>query len=119
EDWTRAIGGILHYAGATSWMANYGDWIRSGDEFAADAAELFRHWWRLWSSADRSPAEILEMLKQTHTFPRVFVGHEKGEPHRLGKQVLGPLVDRPVGDFVMRRREYGNGSRYWLDRTKS
>jgi len=119
EDFVRVVGGILHYAGATAWLSNYAAWIKCGDEFSADAAVLVDHWWRVRGSAEVAPADILDMVKKLGVFPQVVAGQESGASARLARQVLSPLEDRPVAGRFVRRRAFGNASRYWLSEVKS
>lgn len=116
EDWVRVVGGILHHAGATKWMTNYSKWVRAGDEFAADATVLVAEWTKTFGEAEIKPAHVLAMVRRLEVFPRVIAGLETGIPIRLAKQVLGPLENRPVEGYLLRKRSCGNASLYSLTR---
>jgi hypothetical protein len=114
EDFVRVIGGILHFAGATAWLTNYRAWVRSGDEFGADAAVLLDRWWNEYGDREVTASAILGMVQELGVFPAVTGGPPQGAAVRLARQVLGPLEDRPVAIRRVRRRPFGNASRYWL-----
>ena len=59
-------------------------------------------------------SDILAMVREAGIFPRVTAGLDTGASARLAKQVLKPLADRPVGNRIVRRTDYGNNSRYTL-----
>ena len=65
-------------------------------------------------SCNWTASDILTMVREAGIFPRVLAGNEAGTAARLAKQVLKPLADRPVGNRIVRRTDYGNNSRYTL-----
>lgn len=115
EGWTGPVGGILESAGVTGWMGNYRNWVRRGDEFAADAEVLIESWEKRHYTATVRATDILDIVRDTGTFPVVTAKREEGQAVVLSKRVLSRLVDRPVGSWVVRRDGSGGSSRYRLE----
>ena len=71
-------------------------------------------WKHKHGQAEVTTSEILTMVHKEGIFPRVTAGLESGAPARLARQVLKDLINRPVGNFIVRRRGHGGSSRYAL-----
>jgi hypothetical protein len=115
ENWARRVGGILEHAGASEWMGNYREWVRRGDDFAADAEVLIEAWEKRHCTTEITATEILEMVRQTKTYSFVTSRPEAGQAVVLARRVLTPLTDRPVGSWIVRRIGSGGSSRYRLE----
>ncbi|MFN3242918.1 MAG: bifunctional DNA primase/polymerase [Planctomycetota bacterium] len=115
EQWARVVGAALHHAGATAWMMNYSSWVRQGDDFNADAEALVDKWWNEHGKAEVKSTEAMETARSLGIFESAFAGPDSGHAARFSRRVLGPLRDRPVGRFVVRRRGSGGTSLYHLE----
>ena len=117
EAWVHLVGDVLHHAGLTEWMGNYRAWVRIVDDWTSDAESLVEKWAEKYGEETRvSASQVLEMVKEIGVFPSVTSRKESGQGVALARTVLTPLVDRPVGHWVVRRAGKGGSVRYRLTR---
>jgi len=108
---------VLHHAGLIEWMGNYRAWVRIGDDWTSDAESLVEKWAEKHGEETRvSASQVLDLVREIGVFPSVTSRKESGQGVALARTVLTPLVDRPVGHWVVRRAGKGGSVRYRLTR---
>ena len=114
EEWTSTVGGILWHAGYRAWMGNYRDWIRSSDQFAADAESLLRLWQSRYPDGRTiSARDVLALAEEAGVFPAIFArSSQQSQLVSLARSVLTPLCNRPVAGLMVARKGYGSSSLY-------
>ncbi len=117
EEWTLAVGGVMHHAGLDEWLANYAEWVRSGDEWTADAEALVDAWYAKYGEREVTASAILGLVTDLRVFPSVLAKQPAGQAVSLARTVLTPLCGRPVGRWVVVRTSPGSNSKYRLQPT--
>lgn len=119
EAWVRSVVAVLYHAGATHVLGNYAAWRRSADEGTADLEALVEAWAARHGQSEVTAASVLVMVEQGRLFPAEVLSKptNSGQLVALARRVLTPLVNRPVGGFIVRRVGSGSSSRYRLDRS--
>lgn len=115
ERWAAAVVSALKWAGFDQVMGNYREWCKAANDENADMEALVEAWARMHADSPIPPAKVLELVEATGTFQNVLAKPTRGgQMVALGRTVLTPLVDRPVGKWVVHRSRSGNASLYYL-----
>ncbi|MCE9635856.1 MAG: hypothetical protein K8T90_09140 [Planctomycetes bacterium] len=115
EKWAATVGGILAHVGLDEWMGNYRTWVRGADEWTSDAEVLIEAWEREFGTAPVKPKQVLGLIRDLEVFPSVTVKDSEGAQFSaLGKRVLTPLMDRPVGMWRVDTDGKGGSKYYFL-----
>jgi hypothetical protein len=115
EKWAEVVGGVLDRAGLSQWMANYRQWIRGADEWTSDAEVLIEAWERTFGTTPVKPKQVLELIRELEIYAAVMAKPtDEARYSALGKRVLTPLMDRPVGKWRVDCDGKGGSKHYFL-----
>ena len=118
ERWSQAVGGILLLCGYEEWMNNYGTWVNSADTTTAD----LRAFVAAWANGNDKPKQasaLMNLANELALFPECFISPSiRGQQTSFAMRVLTRNVDRPVGEWMIRRTGSGNGALYYLSKNR-
>lgn len=93
EDWSRAIGGALEYAGVKGFLSNTEMQMAAIDDETARQRELVAAWWAGSQGKEAIPSAILPWVMDTEIVDEWSHKNDRGQVSMLGKY-LASLVDR-------------------------
>ncbi|MBL8695714.1 MAG: hypothetical protein JNJ88_16600, partial [Planctomycetes bacterium] len=118
ERWARVVGGILEEHGFREWMANYQDWVDNADPFSAELKAFVGIWHERFETSTVSTTALLEEIvlpRQLFVAKCLRTDNTRAQVSALGRYVLRPSTDRPVGSFVIRKHGSGNTNTWQLE----
>lgn len=115
ERWSAAVLGVLFACGATEAMSNYREWCVSANDKDSDIADLIDSWALHHQTSSITASQVLELVEKAGLFPAVLARPSKsGQMVALARVVLSHLVDRPVGNWTVRKTKSGSSATYSL-----
>lgn len=118
ERWCFAVLGPLGHVGATAALANYRDWCAVANDSDLETRCLIDAWARVHQTTDITASQVLELVEQNDIFHAVLAKQSKAaQRSALAKIVLARIVDRPVGNWIVRRTSSGTNRLYHLQAT--
>lgn len=116
ERWAAIVVSVMRHAGAADVLGNYREWCRAANDQQADIEALVEAWVAKHHHEPITAAQVLDLVEKTGTFQSVLAKPTRGgQMVALAKNVLTPLIDRPVKDWIVRRHTSGNNTLYRLD----
>lgn len=96
EAWARVIGGILGLFGCTNWLANYREFIRTGDTDGEDCKTLVEQWRKVHGTNEVRASDLWNLVAGSDLFPTLR--EKPNEASRL--TAFGKFLQSKVGTIV-------------------
>jgi putative DNA primase/helicase len=116
ETWSRVLGGIMDINGFFKWRGNADEWMKSADPHGSEMESFVEAWYEAHAIAFCSTQDLAKIARDHNHFMSCFAGRSgNGDLVSFARKVLSPSVDRPVGDWIIRRASGANGMQYRLE----
>lgn len=114
EAWSETIGGIMRCSGFTLWRSNVTDWVRQADPRGLEVETFVATWADVHGTQALTASTLVDVAEEANVFGAEMEKRTtRGRCTVMGK-ILRRLMNRPVGDWVVRRRE-GKRLSYFLE----
>lgn len=115
ESWSEAIGSIMNSLAYSQWRTNVKDWRKNSDPRSEELLVFVDGWWDEYQRNPVTPKQLAGLAKSIGVFRESYGQTDHSRSVSMGK-ILGPLVNRPVGEYVIMRQSSGVNRRYYLSK---
>lgn len=109
DDWSEVVGGILQSAGFGEWRSNVKAWREDSDTSSEEVETFVKLWWDTHYKNPINTNQAVVIAENAQVFDYLLA---KPNAHARSSAIgwqLRKLIDRPVGNWIVRRVKSGGG----------